>query len=168
MDSVRKVIDTYSYMQGAKTLDLLLNNANRPIYASVMETALSLGYSVDKAQAARFHESCIPMTDYRTLNEVDRRLKRLIELKAQAINEESDTSELDSEISALTRYRKECTRPGGYIKNFLDHDKKAYYRMNMAIKRFLLRAETDGHHEAVAIIRQNLKRGKMFRLRDEG
>ena len=163
MESVKNIIDTYSYMEGAKVLDLLLAHPHQPIYASVLQNALSRGQTVDEARDATFHESCIPMTDYRTLHELDARLKRLIELKASALNDGNDCADLDSEIAALTQYRKECLRPGGHIKNFLDHDKQAYYRMNKAIKRFLIRAEKDGHQEAVGIIRHNLKQGKIFR-----
>lgn len=71
-------------------------------------------------------------------------------------------SAIDTEIKALIRYRRQCVRPGGAIRNFADENRRAYQMISAAIKRVLNKAEADGHHEAVAIIRRNLKQGKMF------
>lgn len=74
-----------------------------------------------------------------------------------------NTSTIDSEISALIAYRKECTLPTGGIKCFNDEDTKAYRRQAEAIRRLLAQATRDGHHEAVAIVKANLKKGKIMR-----
>jgi hypothetical protein len=71
--------------------------------------------------------------------------------------------DLQTELSALIAYRKECTLPTGQIKCFNDDDTKAYWRQRNAIRRLLLKAEKDGHHEAVAYVKAHLKMGKIFR-----
>ena len=78
------------------------------------------------------------------------------------INKRQDDAST-SEIAALTAYLKETTLPTGKIKCFGDDDTKAYRRLWAAINRLLKKAEADGHSEAVAIIKANLKQGKMFR-----
>jgi chorismate mutase len=70
---------------------------------------------------------------------------------------------IDSEIAALIAYRKECTLPTGSIKCFNDEDTKAFRRQAQAIRRLLAQATKDGHHEAVAIVKANLKKGKIMR-----
>lgn len=105
----------------------------------------------------------IPMTDNQTLHIVNKRLNALIAI--QAI---SPQPEFDDEIKALIRYRRQCVRPGGGIRNFSDENHHAYQMVRNAINRVLKKAKADGHHEAVAIIKENLKFGKTFMLTNRG
>ena len=90
---------------------------------------------------------------------------RLLDLSTPRLLDPSTPRLLDlqTELSALIAYRKECTLPTGQIKCFNDDDTKAYWRQRNAIRRLLLKAEKDGHHEAVAYIKAHLKMGKIFR-----
>jgi hypothetical protein len=97
------------------------------------------------------------MTDEQTLRCVDKRLNRLIELKAF-----NATTAYDDEIQALIRYRKETTLPTGKIKCFNDDDSKAYDRLRKDIDTLLKQAEKDGYSEAVAIVKRCLHRGLNF------
>ncbi len=73
------------------------------------------------------------------------------------------TSAIDAEINALIRYRHQCVRPGGAIRNFSAEKNRAYDMVRNSINRVLKKAEADGHHEAVALIKASLKQGKMFK-----
>ncbi len=172
----------YPAWEGAKVLQLLISHPNTDIYATTLELCLQSSLSLHEAQNTRYHLSPIKMTDEQTLKAVKQRLNKLIAIKAEQTSQplDSPTSRpldtptsrlldpstsrlLDSEISALTQYIKETTLPTGTIKCFNDDDTKAFRRQASAIRRLLAQATKDGHHEAVAHINQQLKKGRIMR-----
>ena len=158
---VTNLINHYPDWEGAKVLQLLTQQANTDIYATVVELCLESTLSPLEAQNLRYHLAPIKMTDEDTLRAVDKRLNALVAMKA-----ETGSTDFDSEINALIAYRKETTLPTGTIKCFNDEDTKAFRRQASAIRRLLAQATKDGHHEAVAIIKANLKKGKIMRWED--
>jgi len=170
---------TYPAWEGAKALDLLCHYPGEPIYATILERCMNEGISPRVAQHKLYHLAPIPMTDPVTMKAVDKRINQL--LAALAIDQSPAGvgdclgspalsqylgaclgSPEQAELSALIAYRRETTLPTGGIKCFGDEDTKAYRRIWAAIYRLLKKAEKDGHHEAVAIVKAHLKQGKMF------
>jgi hypothetical protein len=161
MNTVKKLIDTYPEWEGSKILETLLHNPDLPIQSSTLEHAVAFKLSPVEAEATIYHHPPIAMTDYATLQAVDKRLKKLILLKAEYLSQQQcGNSPYDAEIKALVRYRKESTNLNGAPKSFPDEDRKAYCRQAAAIRRLLARAEQDGHHEAVAIVKRQLSLGR--------
>jgi len=160
-NSVKDLINHYPDWEGAKVLQLLTQHPDTDIYATVVELCLESTIPPLEAQNLRYHLAPIKMTDEDTLRAVDKRLNALIAMKA-----ESGSIDFDSEINALIAYRRETTLPTGGIKCFNDEDTKAFRRQSAAIRRLLIQATKDGHHEAVSIIKANLKKGKVMRWED--
>lgn len=160
---IQDIIGQYPDWEGCQVLEIMRQAPNQAIAASVVQNALSQHLTLSEAQHRQYHESCIPLTDSRTLRDVNKRIKQLIAMKAHALadNPASDTSKMDVEISQLKKYHKECRRPGG-IKNTNDNDRMAYRRFYAALNRLLKKAEADGHHEAAALIKQQLRLGKQM------
>lgn len=165
---VRELTERYPELEGAKILNLLSSHPNRSLMNTVVELALTPPLSVDEAEASVFHPAAIPMTDYQTLRELDKRLKRLFHLKAHYLAEQeanpgfdakTSPSPYDEEIEALRKYRKESTRPNGKLQSFPDEIRKAYRRHAAAIRRLFTKAEKAGHREAVEIVKRSLKPG---------
>jgi len=156
-DPLSRLLDSYPDWEGSRLLDLLIQSPNAPIHASHLEKCLTLSLTPQEAEQLHQDFAPIPMTDYQTLNAIDKRLNRLTRLKA-----ESDSPAWDQEIAALTSYRRACTTPFGTIRSFTDADDKAYHRQFAAIRRLLNRASAEGHHEAVAIIKQHLRKGRLM------
>jgi len=171
-NTIQALAHAYPGLEGSKILALLIRHPNRPIFSTVLELALSTNLSVDEAEASIYHPSAIPMTDERSLREIDKRLLRLNQLKAQYLSDTragfsengAESSPYDAEIKELIRYRLDCTRPNGAPKSFPDEYRRAYRRHAAAIRRLLVKAEHDGHHEAVAIVKRTLKLGRMASL----
>lgn len=160
------LIDSYPDLEGSKLLRMLEQHPNRPIFSTVLELVLSTDLGVDEAEASIYHPSAIPMVDYKTLREIDRRLFSLIEKKTHYLGTcGGDSSPFDVEIKALTKYRRDCTKPNGSPKSFPDEDRKAYRRQAAAIRRLFAKAEKEGHHEAVSIVKRSLKLGRMSMLK---
>jgi len=155
---VTNLINHYPDWEGAKVLQLLTQHPDTDIYATVVELCLESTIPPLEAQNLRYHLAPIRMTDEVTLRAVDKRLNALFAMKA-----ESGSIDFDSEINALIAYRRETTLPTGGIKCFNDEDTKAFRRQSAAIRRLLAQATKDGHHEAVAIVKSNLKKGKIMR-----
>jgi len=174
-NAIEMITQSYPRHAGSKILTLLSECPNRPILSTVIELALTRKMTVAEAEQGYYHPVGMPLTDAQTLRELDQRLIRLNELKAQylsdrqqqSIGNEDESSPYDEEIKQLIRYRKECTQPWGAIKNSDDELRKAYRRHYAAIQRLFARAERDGQHEAVAIVRRSLKLGYASCLRDE-
>lgn len=167
-NSVKDLINHYPDWEGAKVLQLLTQHANTDLYATVVELCLESTLSPLEAQNLRFHLAPIKMTDEDTLRAIDKRLNQLIAQKANTpplhhFITSSPHHSIDAEINALIAYRKETTLPTGTIKCFNDEDTKAFRRQASAIRRLLAQATKDGHHEAVAIVKANLKKGKIMR-----
>jgi hypothetical protein len=235
---VTNLITHYHDWEGAKVLQLITNQPDTDIYATVVELCLANSVPPSEAQANLYHLAPIKMTDDTTLNQVKKRLNQLIAQKANGMansdlpqlimeslqpspepklspnyeaartthapyppqpspfvvhstvqqetnlnqtlvestpNSNADetsaatlTPDIDADIQALTAYIKETTLTTGCIKCFNDEDTKAYRRQSAAISRLLHKAEKDGHHEAVAIIKANLKKGKIIRWEEGG
>lgn len=170
--AVYNLLSHYPEREGAKILQLLIQHPDTDIYASVVELSLFSSLSPLQAQGFRYHLAPIRMTDEATLRAVDKRLNQLIFVEASSRKMDADTSSRSlkpqdeastQEIAALIAYRKECTLPTGKIKCFGDDDTKAFRRQAEAIRRLLKRAEKDGHHEAVAIVKAQLKKGRIMR-----
>jgi hypothetical protein len=163
------LIDHYPDLEGAKVLQLLITHPNTDIYATVVELCLENSLPPAQAQNTRYHLAPIKMTDEQTLKAVKQRLNKLIAIVAQDANPakeigyEASASCATTEIQALTQYIKETTLPTGGIKCFNDEDTKAFRRQASAIRRLLCKAEQDGHHEAVAYVKQHLAKGKIMR-----
>jgi hypothetical protein len=179
-NTIQALAHAYPGLEGSKILALLIRHPNRPIFSTVLEIALSTDLSVDEVEASIYHPSAIPMTDERTLKEIDKRLLRLNQLKAQYLSEtgadlsdtragfsekNAESSPYDAEIKELIRYRQDCARPNGAPKSFPDEYRRAYRRHAAAIRRLLAKADHDGHHEAVAIVKRTLKLGRMASLK---
>ncbi len=98
-----------------------------------------------------------PLTDARTLKEVNQRLNLLLARKAQT--PEHNHPAIDTEIQALIKYRSEVTRPGGEIKNHEPQQRKSYQRLYAAFRRLLNKARHESP-EAYRIIKAQLKTGK--------
>ncbi len=163
---VTNLINHYPDWEGAKVLQLLVLHPDTDIYATVVELCLESTIPPLEAQNLRYHLAPIKMTDEDTLRAIDKRLNQLIAQKANTpphhhFITSSPHHSIDAEIAALTAYRKETTLPTGGIKCFNDEDTKAYRRQSAAISRLLAQATKDGHHEAVAIVKANLKKGKI-------
>ena len=162
--AIRILSDNYPAWGGTKVLDLLCHYPDQPIYATTLERCLNEGISPAEAQSSLYHLAPIRMIDESTLTAVKKRLNQLINVEASSRSLIEETSRSikpqdeasTHEISALTAYLKESTLPNGAIKCFGDDDTKAYRRIWAAIHRLLKKAEADGHHEAVAIIKHNL------------
>lgn len=171
--AIEMITQSYPRHAGSRILTLLSECPNRPILSTVIELALSRKMTVSEAEQGHYHPLGLPLTDAQTLRELDRRLIRLNELKAQylsdrqeqSIGNEKETSPFDAEIRQLIRYRKQCTKPWGAIKNSDDELRKAYRRHYAAIQRLFARAERDGQQEAVAIVRRSMKLGYSSMLR---
>lgn len=103
----------------------------------------------------------LPMTDVKTLREVDRELNRLISIKAELKSAGQDFSEQDREIEQLIKYRKECTRPNGTIKDFFCVENREYQRHRSAIKRLLDKAKKECP-EAYYYVKSHLQMGIYF------
>jgi hypothetical protein len=188
----RKLISHYPDWEGAKVLELLVNHPNTDIYATTAEICLSKQLPPMEAGNARYHLAPIKMTDEQTLKAVKQRLNQLISILAEQITplspsssqlttavipakagiqffsssrplDSSTSRHIDFEIRALTQYLKETTLPTGIIKCFNDDDTKAYRRQAAAIRRLLHQATKDGHHEAVAYIKQHLNQGRIMK-----
>ena len=192
LNAIAKLQENYPGWEGTKALTLLVCHPNEAIPAATLERCLNQGISPSEAQTSLFRLAPIRMTDDKTLRAVKNRLNTLMNVEASSrsleveassrsleveassrslkveassrslINKRQDDAST-SEIAALTAYLKETTLPTGKIKCFGDDDTKAYRRIWAAINRLLKKAEADGHSEAVAIIKANLKQGKMFR-----
>ncbi len=157
VEPIQTMLQTYPNFKGSKVIDLLYAHPDTPIPAADMELALNLQIPPDFINRKRYHFAPIRMTDEQTLRCVDKRLNRLIELKAF-----NATTAYDDEIQALIRYRKETTLPTGKIKCFNDDDSKAYDRLRKDIDTLLKQAEKDGYSEAVAIVKRCMRRGLSF------
>jgi hypothetical protein len=158
--AIRVLNMAYPKHEGSKLLNLLSAEPNRPVLSTVIELALAQKITLSEAEQGHYHPLGIPLTDTRTLREIDHELKRLTELKAHYLGETgAEESPFDQEIAQLTGYRKECTKPGGGIRNSNEELRKAYRRQAAAIRRLLAKAERDGHHEAVAEVKRTLKLG---------
>jgi hypothetical protein len=103
----------------------------------------------------------IPMTDDKTLREVDRQINRLIGIKAEKLKLEQDCSDLDAELDALVSYRKQTTRPGGAIRHFYSVEQKEYQRHRAAVSRLLEKAKKECP-EAYHYIKSHLLTGTWF------
>jgi len=166
-----RLISQYPDWEGSKLLACLANHPDTDLYATVLELSLQNAVPAREAENLRYHLAPIKMTDEATLRAIDKRMNRLILVEASSRSLGADTSgslkpqdeASTQELNALIAYRKECTLPTGQIKCFNDDDTKAYWRQRNAIRRLLLKAEKDGHHEAVAYIKAHLKMGKIFR-----
>lgn len=161
MKAVRTIIENYPDWGGSKILDLLSQTPDQPIHSNALEHAIEFNISPLEAAAVVYHHRAVPITDFATLKAVDLRLKKLISLKAEYLCREGvPESPYDTEIQALIRYRRDCSKPNGAPKSFPDEDRRAYRRQAAAIRRLFARAEQDGHHEAVAIVKRQLSLGR--------
>jgi len=170
-NSVKELINHYQDWEGAKVLQLLIQHPDTDIYATVVELCLQSTIPPLEAQNLRYHLAPIKMTDEVALRAIDKRLNQLIAQKANTSElQHTSTPEpqysIDAEINALIAYRRETTLPTGGIKCFNDEDTKAFRRQSAAIRRLLAQATKDGHHEAVAIVKANLRKGKIMRWED--
>ncbi|MDD4309458.1 MAG: hypothetical protein PHO32_03690 [Candidatus Cloacimonetes bacterium] len=184
MDSsncVTNLLGEYPDWEGARVLQLLIQHPYTDIYASVVELCLKNTIPPPEAENLRYHLAPIKMTDEATLKAVKKRLNQLIAVASHSdattltpiVAHDSNPANVPvyvalerdatAEIRALTQYIKETTLPTGTIKCFNDDDTKAYRRQAAAISRLLNQAIKDGHHEAVAIVKANLKKGKIMR-----
>jgi len=182
-NAAAQIVKIYPDWKGAKFLNILCQHPNQPIPASVLENSLYGIIPLSESGEHSYHFAPIKMTDPATLRAVDKRLNQLLAQKVAAdvpsavatdilsveqsnadeTSAATQTPDIDSEIAALIQYRKQCTIPGGGIRCFNDDDSAAFHRIRKAIFRLLLQAEKDGHHEAVAVIKANLKKGKIMR-----
>ena len=182
-NAIQIITNSYPQLEGSKILKLLSAHPNRPILSTVLELALYQKITIPEAEQGLFHPLGVPLTDSQTLKEIDKRLVRLFALKAQHTGEtanqnkarnlarhsqDSVSSPFDAEISALIRYRKECTHPWGGIKNSDDELRRAYRRHYAAIHRLFNKAVREGLHEAVAIVKRSLRLGYSSLIRDPG
>ncbi len=166
--AINTLAQAYPTLEGSRILKVMNESPNRPVRSTALEIALHTGLDVEQAEKTIYHPSAIPMVDSKTLLDIDRRMIALIDAKAHYLTEIGGTSSpFDVEIAALTKYRKECTKPNGSPKSFPDEDRRAYRRQAAAIRRLLEKAEKDGHYEAVAIVKQNLRLGRTLLLCDE-
>jgi len=161
---LKLIIDSYPTLEGSKILKLLADARGVPIISTAIEMGLS-GCSMEYATQRHYHPLGIPLTDSKTLQDTKKRLNRLVELKAEYIsNRGCENCPYDTEIAGLVRYLKECTKPNGSIKNHSDEIRRAYRRQYAAIRRLFAKAEADGLHDAVAIVKKQLKLGYSSRL----
>lgn len=159
-EALKCICQSYPQLEGTKILKLLADESNRPILSTVLELVLTGKLSIKEAELAYYHPLGIPLTDYRTLQEIRRRMRRLNAMKAQYLSSHAgEQSPYDAELKALIKYCKECTKPSGAIKNSSDELRRAYRRQYAAIRRLFAKAEADGHQEAVAIVKRNLRLG---------
>jgi hypothetical protein len=188
-NTIQALAHAYPQLEGSKILMLLSEHPNRPVLSTVLELALSQKITIPEAEQGHFHPLGVPLTDYQTLKEIDKRLLRLNQLKAQYLSERSrgfseknadlsdtragfsernaESSPFDEEIKALIRYRKDCTKPWGEIKNSDDELRQAYRRHYAAIHRLFAKAEKDGFQAAVAIVKRSLRLGYSSMVKDE-
>jgi len=167
-NAINTLAQAYPALEGTRILRVMQGSTNCPVRSTALEIALHTGLDVEQAEKTIYHPPAIPMVDSKTLFEIDRRMIALIDAKAHYLTEIGGASSpYDEEIAALTKYRKECTKPNGSPKSFPDEDRRAYRRQAAAIRRLLEKAEKDGHHEAVAIVKQSLKLGRTLLLCDE-
>ena len=155
MEPAKLLVSTYPTLKGARLLELLYTNPNSPISSCALELCLENGVELEQASLHGYIPIPIPYTDAKTLLDIDKRLNKLIELKA-----ETKCDDYDSEIQALTSYRRKCLLPNGHISCFPDHSNVAYNRQKAAIHRLFAKAEADGHHGAVRIVKQKLRLGR--------
>ena len=160
---------------GAKALALLMRNPNTPLHCISLTHLISPPDIMitpcddalpDPGDCLRK----IPLSDHKTIKDIYKRLNHLIDTKSVLItlcqNEDNilytkQLSDIDTEMSALKHYLGQCLRPGGYIRNFPDEERKASQRISLAIKR-LLNRNAEQYPEAVAYLTKHLKMGLYF------
>ncbi|MCD8480587.1 MAG: hypothetical protein LRZ88_10460 [Candidatus Cloacimonetes bacterium] len=155
MEPAKLLVSTYPTLKGARLLELLYTNPNTPISSCALELCLENGVELEQASLHGHVPMPIPYTDAQTLLDIDKRLNQLIALKA-----ENKSDAWDPEIQALTSYRRKCLLPNGHISCFPDHSNVAYNRQKAAIHRLFAKAEADGHHEAVSLVKRRLRLGR--------
>jgi hypothetical protein len=181
--ALQMIIQRYPGMEGSKILRLLGERPNLPILSTVLELALYRGITIPEAEQGYYHPLGLPLTDAKTLREIDQRLIHLTRLKEEQLRAreylntspgsesspaDKQSNPYDAEISALIRYRKECTKPWGGIKHSDDELRRAYRRHYAAIHRLFNKAGREGLHEAVAIVKHSLRLGYSSLIRDPG
>ena len=161
---------------GAKAIALLLRNPNTPLHCISLTHLISppdfLG-KISCDESLPEPGDClrkIPYSDQKTISDIYKRLNYLIGAKSVLLNlhpladnpiATKQLSDIDSEFCALKRYLGQCLRPGGYIRNFPDDERKASQRISVAIKR-LLQRNAEQYPEAVAYLTKHLKMGLYF------
>jgi hypothetical protein len=103
----------------------------------------------------------IPMTDFRTLKDVDKELNRQIKIKAERMNLGLKVTAQNRLIKQLICYRKETTRPNGSIRDFYSVEMKEYQRHRSAISRLLNKAKLECP-EAYYYVKTHLMSGIYF------
>lgn len=159
MSNVNKLLSQYKELEGSQAIEILIQHTGRIVSASTLHNCLYFGLSPNEASKLNCHMAPIPMTDQKTIAEIDKRLNYLLMLKAETGGSNMDWKE---EIAFLKQYRKDTTKPYGGIKNFGDDDLKAYHRIHSAINRLIKKASKEGFHEAVSIIKKHLKQGVTY------
>jgi hypothetical protein len=97
----------------------------------------------DQADYLVRYESAIPMTDDRTLRQIDAEIIRLVSIKAEKQNLGLDVSDLEAELEMLQDYHRQCTRPNGKIRSFRTGSFQAYQRHMSGIRRLLIKAKAE-------------------------
>jgi hypothetical protein len=168
MNEAYELCKLYEKHEGSKLLMVLLRNPNRPIFSTVLEIVIHSNIELARAEASVYHPSAVPMTDYKTIVRVKSELVKLIDKKAAylAVNDE-ERSPYDDDIKSLKRYYRETCLPNGTPKSFPDEYRRAYRRHYAAIRRLFARAKKDGHAEAVAIVKRQLRLGRQSIFKTE-
>lgn len=141
------IILKHSHLAGARALHFLLLHPDCSYSGQAVWQALHglfcgnepIPQNPDSIAAGALFESNIALTDTTSIKEVRQELSKLRKLRAFRQEGGFNTSTLDAQITALSRYLSECLRPDGNIRIFPSVSQKANQSLTQALKRFISR-----------------------------
>jgi len=159
-------LQSHSDMWGSKIVFLLLSKPDEPIHV------IRLSHTIDPPSyptwqfdrfRRTFENNCgIPQTDKQTLRDIDKRLIKLIAIKAELMVNELDFAEIETEMQTLIEYRKETTKPNGRIKSFRLETQKEVKRHRISFQRLLDKALVECP-EAYCFFKKHVQTGTYYK-----
>lgn len=162
-DAFESALSAYSEMDAARLIAFLARRPGIPFLAEDLVLWLDSGcHAVIRAAGEVSElETPVPLSDGRTLREVNRRLSTLKGLLAMRRAVGHETARVEAEIVFLKNYLNECSRPGGIIRAARRDDRRHYQRLQAAVKRLLSKLRGT-HPHCHARIKSHLSMGRIF------
>jgi hypothetical protein len=151
---------------GSKLVVLLLSRPDEPFHVIRLSHFINppdcQGWHYE--QFTRKYENCcgILQTDTKTLKDIDKRLVKLIAVKAELVVNKLNFTEVETEMQNLLKYRKETTKTNGRIKNFRQEIQNEVQRHRIAFTRLLDKALVECP-EAYYLFKQHVQKGKYYK-----
>ncbi|MDZ4182890.1 MAG: hypothetical protein U1B83_08445, partial [Candidatus Cloacimonadaceae bacterium] len=151
----------YRDLEGARLIAYLASHQGTAYLPEDLVLWLdSGGYATIYAAAEdQIPQQPVPLSDGKTLREVNRRLSILLGLRPMRHAVGEDNSRVDAEIAFLRNYLRECSRPGGIIRVAKpDDDRRHYQRLHAAVKRLQTKLRP-AYPDCVELIKTHLQMG---------